>query len=145
MSAAAIEVMLRAGRKRKAAPRKAPKKNADVPLEEDDQIALIQWFDLQYPALRGRLASSSGGARMTMRTACKQKAAGNRKGYPDLNLLLRRHGKSGLFIELKRVKGGRLEPEQADWLAWLNEQGFMAVVCKGFDAAKETITGYLGE
>ncbi|RJG11143.1 VRR-NUC domain-containing protein [Pseudomonas cavernicola] len=116
-----------------------------IPFEEDDQIALIQWFDRQYPALAGRLASSSGGARMTMRTAKRQKAAGNRKGFPDLNLLTPRHGFSGLVIELKRVRGGRLEPEQADWLEWLAEQGFMAVVCKGFDAARDTIKGYLGE
>ena len=116
-----------------------------LPTEEQDQIALIQWFDLAYPSLAGRLASSSGGARMTMRTAKRQKAAGNRKGFPDLNLLTPRHGFSGLVIELKRVKGGRLEPEQADWLEWLNNQGFMAVVCKGFDAAKVTIEGYLSE
>lgn len=116
-----------------------------VPTEEQDQIALIRWFDLAYPKLAGRLASSSGGARMAMKTAKRQKAAGNRAGYPDLNLLIPRHGFSGMFIELKRVKGGKLDPAQADWLTWLNDQGFMAVVAKGFDAAKEIIESYLRE
>lgn len=145
MSAAAIEAMLRAERKRKAAPRKAPKKNADVPLEEDDQVALIKWFDDWAPAdLKGRLAASSGGARMAMKTAVRQKRAGSRKGYPDLNLLTQRHGFAGLLIELKRLKGGKLEPEQADWLDFLNQQGYMAVVCVGLEAAKRTIIDYLG-
>lgn len=145
MSAAAIEGLLRKARRRKAAPRKAPKKNADVPLEEDDQIALIAWFDEWSPAdLKGRLAASSGGARMAMKTAVRQKRAGSRKGYPDLNLLTQRHGFAGLFIELKRLKGGKLEPEQADWLDFLNQQGYMAVVCVGLEAAKRTIIDYLG-
>ncbi|MNE71242.1 VRR-NUC domain protein [compost metagenome] len=64
---------------------------------------------------------------------------------PDLQLLTPRHGFAGLIIEMKRVKGGQLSQEQADWLDWLNAQGFCAVVCKGFDAARETIQGYLGE
>jgi hypothetical protein len=114
-----------------------------LPTEHEDQAALITWFDLQYPKLSGRLAASSGGARMRPATAKKEKAAGMRKGYPDLNLLTPRHGFAGLIIEMKRVKGGRLDPDQADWLQWLNDQGFMAVVCKGFDAAKETIEKYL--
>ncbi|MDT4890305.1 hypothetical protein FQZ97_1271290 [compost metagenome] len=64
---------------------------------------------------------------------------------PDLQLLTPRHGFAGLIIEMKRKKGGQLSPEQADWLAWLNAQGFCAVICKGFDAAQQTIKDYLGE
>lgn len=144
MSAAAIEAMLRAERKRKAAPRKAPKKNADVPLEEDDQVALIKWFDDWAPAeLQGRLAASSGGARMAMKTAVRQKRAGSRKGYPDLQLLVPHGGYHGLVIEMKRTRGGRIEPEQLEWLEWFAAMGYRAVVCKGFEAAKSVITDYL--
>ena len=40
-----------------------PSRLAGVPLEEDDQIALIAWFDEWAPAeLQGRLAASAGGA-----------------------------------------------------------------------------------
>jgi hypothetical protein len=114
-----------------------------VPLEHAEQCAVVAWFNANYPEHYGRLAASSGGARMRPATAKKEKAAGMAKGYPDLNLLIPRHGNSGLFIEMKRVKGGTLSREQADWLAWLNAQGFMAVVCKGSDAAIETIRSYL--
>jgi hypothetical protein len=116
-----------------------------VPTEDEDQIALIAWFDLQYPALRGRLAAVPNGGHRNKATAGKLKASGVRAGVPDLQLLTPRHGFAGLIIEMKREKGGQLSPEQADWLDWLNAQGFMAVVCKGFAAAKDTIQGYLGE
>lgn len=116
-----------------------------VPTEHDDQKALVRWFDLQYPQLRGRLAACPNGGQRNPIVAAKLKAEGVRAGYPDLNLLTPRHGFAGLFIELKRVKGGSLSTEQASWLQWLSDQGFMAVVCKGFDAAKETIQSYLAD
>ncbi|MCY1285667.1 VRR-NUC domain protein [compost metagenome] len=116
-----------------------------VRTEHDEQKALVQWFDLQFPKLRGRLAACPNGGHRNKVTAGKLKAEGVRKGFPDLNLLVPRHGHAGLFIELKRARGGKLEPEQSDWLDWLNQQGFMAVVCKGFDAARDTIKSYLGE
>lgn len=103
------------------------------------------WFDLQYPALRGRLAAVPNGGDRHPAVAGKLKAEGVRKGYPDLQLLMPRGGYHGLIIELKRVKGGRVESEQADWLEWLARQGYMAVVCKGADQARETIKRYLGE
>ena len=116
-----------------------------VPTEHEDQKALIRWFDLQYPALRGRLAACPNGGQRNVVVAAKLKAEGVRAGYPDLNLLTPRHGFAGLFIELKRTKGGTMTTEQDDWLTWLSEQGFMAVCCKGFEAARDTITTYLRE
>ena len=116
-----------------------------LPTEHDEQKALIKWFDLQYPSLRGRLAACPNGGQRNVIVAAKLKAEGVRPGYPDLNLLVPRHGFAGLFIEMKRQKGGSLTPEQADWLEFLGAQGFMAVVCKGFDAARETVANYLQE
>lgn len=118
---------------------------AAVPTEHVEQVALVGWFDMQYPALRGRLAAVPNGGARHKAVAGKLKAEGVRKGYPDLQLLMPRGGYHGLIIELKRAKGGRVEPEQADWLEWLAGQGYMAVVCKGADQARETIKRYLGE
>lgn len=115
-----------------------------LPTEEQDQIALVQWFDAWAPPdLKGRLAAIPNGGHRHKATAGKLKAAGVRAGNPDLQLLTPRHGFSGLIIELKRIKGGSLSAEQADWLDWYTRQGFMAVICKGFDAAKATIESYL--
>lgn len=118
---------------------------AVIPTEHVEQAALVRWFDLQYPALRGRLAAVPNGGDRHPAVAGKLKAEGVRKGYPDLQLLMPRGCYHGLIIELKRIKGGRVEPEQADWIDWLSGQGYMAVVCKGADQACETIKRYLGE
>lgn len=116
-----------------------------VPTEHDEQKAVVRWFDLQYPALRGRLAAVPNGGQRHPAVAAKLKAEGVRKGFPDMMLLKPANGYFGLLIELKRAKGGSVSPEQKDWLQWLGEQGFMTAVCKGADEARKTIREYLGE
>jgi len=61
----------------------------------------------------------------------------------DICLPVARGKYHGLYIELKRRKGGRVSYEQRDWLVRPNEQGYYAVVCKGFEAAKKTIEDYM--
>lgn len=68
---------------------------------------------------------------------------GTKAGFPDLFLCIARGGYHGLFIELKTVKGKPTALQQT-WLNRLNKQGYKAVVCYGFDEAKEAIKGYLG-
>lgn len=114
-----------------------------IPTESADQQSLVEWFDIAFPSLRGRLAAVPNGGVRPKATAGRMKAEGVRAGYPDLQLLTPRCGFAGLIIEMKRRKGGTLTPEQKDWLAWLGEQGFQAVVCRGFDEAKVAIEHYL--
>ena len=71
------------------------------------------------------------------------KAEGQRQGVPDLTLPVPSGSYHGLFIELKRVKGGRVSPEQKDWLAFLSGQGYRAEVCKGAVEAIAVINEYL--
>jgi len=115
-----------------------------IPTEHAEQCAVIKWFDLQFPGLKGRLAAIPNGGQRHIAVAAKLKAEGVRKGFPDMMLLKPMGGYFGLFVELKRVKGGRLSPEQEDWLIWLATQGFKTAVCKGADEARETIKAYLG-
>jgi hypothetical protein len=49
----------------------------------------------------------------------------------------------GLFIEMKRTKGGRTSEEQREWIAELNKAGYRAVVCKGWEEARDEIMKYL--
>ena len=51
----------------------------------------------------------------------------------------------GLAIEMKREKGGVVSDEQQAWIDGLNNAGYKAVVCRGYDEAIKTITEYLGE
>jgi len=110
--------------------------------EHEEQALVIKWFDLAYKDFRGRLYANPNGGKRHVVTAVKLKKEGARKGIPDLSLPVSRHGFHGLYIELK-AKGGRLSTEQADWLHFLSEQGYLAVLCVGFDAAKKTIEDYL--
>ncbi|MEB0078026.1 VRR-NUC domain-containing protein [Pseudomonas sp. CCI3.2] len=115
-----------------------------VPTEHEEQKSLIKWFSLQYPKFGNRLVAVPNGGQRNVIVASKLKAEGVRAGFPDLMLLMPRGEFMGLMIEMKRVKGGSLQVEQAEWLDWLNKQGYMAVICKGAQAAQDTIKSYLG-
>jgi len=62
---------------------------------------------------------------------------------PDLCLPVPRGGFHGLYIELKRLRGGRLSEQQRAWLDALGKQGYAVAVCKGWEEAAETIQRYL--
>lgn len=114
-----------------------------LPTEHQEQAAVIQWFQLAYPEIKTRLFAVPNGANKSRASAARFAVEGLRAGVPDLMLPIARHGFHGLFIEMKRLKGGRLSREQSDWLDFLGEQGYMAVVCCGSVAAIETLKEYL--
>lgn len=66
-----------------------------------------------------------------------------RHGIPDLVLPVARKGYHGLFIELKREKGGKVTPEQSEYIEELNNQGYFACVACGLDEAVGVIRWYL--
>jgi hypothetical protein len=78
-------------------------------------------------------------------TAGRLKAEGVKKGVPDICLPVPRGGYHSLYIELKRRKGGRVEPEQTEWLEELGRQGHYVAICNGYDSAIDTIERYLRE
>ena len=71
------------------------------------------------------------------------KRQGVRAGVPDLCIPVAKRGFHGLYIEMKYGKGKPTE-KQLEWLDMLNGNGYKAVVCYGFDHAKETIDWYMG-
>lgn len=116
------------------------------PTEHEEQIALIQWRDWwqeQYPQLAMLAAIPMGGYR-AKRTAITMRQEGAVKGFPDLGLFIPSGGYHGLFLEMKRLNGGRATPEQKDWLHRLSEQGYRAEVAKGAVEAHQVIQDYLG-
>ncbi|CEN23149.1 VRR-NUC domain-containing protein [Paraclostridium sordellii] len=112
--------------------------------EASEQILLIQWCELQkfkYPELGMIFHVPNGGSRNRLE-AINLKKQGVKAGVPDL-FLPKSNGKyHGLFIEMKFGKNGTTE-NQDKWLKNLNGQGYKAVVCNGFEEAKETITKYM--
>ena len=117
--------------------------------EHQEQVALFRWADLNkstYPELTLMIAIPNGGHRHQS-VAKKLKAEGVKPGVPDIFLPVARHGYHGLFIELKKPKGrtpaGKPTKTQLEWMQYLTDEEYLAVLCVGWDAAKTTITGYL--
>jgi hypothetical protein len=117
-----------------------PKIPTTVPTEEQDQIKLATWMTLK--GIRF-YAIANGGFRKPME-AIRLKRQGVQAGVPDLCIPMPRGGFNGMYLELKRVTGGRLSDNQIYWLEYLRSQGYFADCAYGFDEAKNMITNYLG-
>ena len=114
------------------------------PLEREEQRRVIDWCNyfgvLRWPAVCDMtfpiFAISNEYGR-------NRKHPGLRAGVPDLFLHVPMGSYHGMFIEMKRTKGGRLSDEQRDNIAWLEECGYFCAVCKGADEAIKAITAYM--
>lgn len=116
-----------------------------IPLEEIEQEHVFLWASMEeraYPELAMLYAIPNGGKR-AIKTAVALKKQGVKRGVPDMCLPVPRGGFNGLYIELKRVKGGTVSDEQREWIAALNSQGYKAIICHGAEEAIEQIRGYL--
>lgn len=106
--------------------------------EHAEQVSLVQWLDATHPDLL-YFAIPNGGNRNII-TASKLKAEGVKAGVPDLFFPGLK-----LFVEMKRVKGGRLSPEQKYWSDMLTAAGYRVAVCKGAAEAVQIITEELSK
>lgn len=115
--------------------------------EDQEQAWLFQWArrsEKAIPELARLFAIPNGGHR-SKRTAALLKLTGVKRGVPDIFLPLPRNGYHGLWIELKSMsKSARASKEQQEWIEYLEAQGYRAVVCHGFESARDTILDYLG-
>ena len=116
-----------------------------IPTEHHEQVQFIKWAEMmapRYPELNDFYAVPNGGDR-NVRVARKLKAEGVKPGVPDLVLPVPIGGYIGLYLELKRIKGGTLQNDQKKWLTRLQELGHCTCVCKGFAEALSTTQAYL--
>ena len=117
------------------------------PSEEEEQAAVMEWATLmrsQFPELSLLYHVPNGGWRAPA-TAAKLKAQGVKAGVPDLCLPVARGGWHGLYIELKRRKGGKVSSHQSEWLQELTYQHYYATVAQGAEEACDVIYRYLTE
>lgn len=119
-----------------------------TPLEHDEQVALFQYAEIQErtdPRWRLLNASQNGLAAASTVAAARAKAAGMKKGFPDISLPVPRGPWHGMYIELKRVGAppSAVSTDQKKWLADLTEQGYRAIVARGWVEAVEQIETYL--
>lgn len=112
--------------------------------EHDEQTLLIKWFDIQYKNKFVLFSIPNGGQRNLL-VAKKMKAEGVRAGVPDLFLAVPNKDYAGLFIEMKKEKGGVVSEYQKIMLSRLEQAGYKCSVCKGFEKAKKEIEEYLNK
>ena len=103
------------------------------------QKAVIDYIKYTYPG--ALYCASAGGVRTSMKQAIKMKATGYVKGVPDLQIFEAVGNYHGLLIEIKDLKGV-VSKEQKEWIKDLNDRGYFATYCKGYEATIKVIDDY---
>ena len=127
------------------ATRKRKPSHNTSPLERDEQTLLFEWAEYAectYPELRYMYHIPNGGRRSNVE-AHYLRLEGVKSGVPDICLPVPRGGYGALYIEMKRRRGGTVSDAQKKWITGLNAIGNRAVVCRGFDEARDAIIAYL--
>lgn len=110
--------------------------------EEREQEILAQFLDLKF--YEQWFHVPNGGARPSREDKAgkrfsvesqKMRRQGVKKGVPDNFIMRPVRGAPGVVVELKRVRGGTVSPEQKKWLATLQSFGWITHVAKGADDA----------
>ena len=113
--------------------------------ESEHQQELFRWWRLVGPKLAPNIvlaAIPNGGARDAV-TGARMKREGVVAGMPDTFLACARCGRHGLWVELKRPKGGHVSESQRLLFPLLEAQGYGVAVCHGWQEARQAIEDYL--
>lgn len=144
-----------------------PHDPADGLTEHQEQQQVISWWNqscalYKLPPIALLAIPNSqvlmGSAKHPERVMQYLKSEGFRVGAPDLLLAVSHRaflyddadasitpipGAAGLFIEMKRAKGGVQSPEQINFEQYLNSAGYKYILCRGADSAINAIKQYL--
>ena len=110
-----------------------------IPTEREEQIRFVTWVK----KLGYRVSASANGGSRYLLEAMNFKRMGVSKGFPDIEIPLPKGGFHGFYLEMKRLKGGKLSDEQIEWINYLNEQGYYAVIANGCEEAQKMFLTYL--
>ena len=117
--------------------------------ESTEQIAVVDWFRLQYPKLRliaipnGQWVAGEGARKFALIN--KYKREGLTAGVSDLFLAHSDGQHHGLWLEMKD-QGKTLSSVSADqrqWMKDMNDAGYIAKWAAGFEQAKAIIIDYI--
>jgi hypothetical protein len=120
--------------------------------ETQEQKVLYRWFCMQWPKYKKSWSLSMNGIYIPGKPIQRakiinsMKAQGMQVGESDYKILVAKGGFHGLIIEQKSENGKhKLTQYQIEYLDYMSKMGFFAVMCKGIDAAKDTINSYLNQ
>ena len=104
--------------------------------EHVEQREFVMWFRQTHRLVR-IFAIPNGGLRGKSE-ALKLKVEGVTAGVPDLAIPAWL-----LWIEMKRTKGGKVDPDQADWHIYLREIGHTVLICRGCEDAIKQVNEFI--
>lgn len=119
----------------------------NTPLEKEEQIVFVEYCQLH----NIKVISTQNGFKMPKYAfnwaaySKTLKRMGMSKGFPDLIVLARNKSQTHevLFIEMKRQKGGTVQPEQKEWIKTLDESGYCVGIAYGCESAINILNNYL--
>ena len=122
-----------------------PARAKPVDREGQEQAALMSEILIRYPDAHRLMYHVPNGGHRHKLVAIKLKEQGVKAGVPDLVLPMARGGYFGLYIEFKATppNDAPVSTTQHAWIRSLNEQGYLAIICRGHFDAIEQIRAYL--
>ena len=102
------------------------------PSEHSEQVGFINWFRSQYPEIL--IFAIPNGEKRSISVAKRLKMEGVVRGVPDLYVPA-----WNLWIEMKRVSGGRLSTDQRQMISYLENIGHTVIIGKGATDASQHI------
>ena len=106
------------------------------PSEHSEQVGFINWFRSQYPEIL--IFAIPNGEKRAISVAKRLKAEGVVRGVPDLFIPA-----WNLWIEMKRVSGGRLSTDQKQMISYLENIGHTVIIGKGATDASQNIRKFM--
>lgn len=113
-------------------------KSKTYPSESEEQIGFLEWFETSFHGVR--IFHIPNGGHRAISVGKKMKAEGVKPGVPDLYIPAWK-----IWIEMKRVKGGKLSPEQKEWHDYLTAIGDTVIVGIGAKDASAKLLQVLKE
>ncbi len=115
-------------------------------IEHEEQVNLMKWWHFacySFGLPESILFAIPNGGQRNIIVASKMKSEGVRAGIPDLFFAVPRGVYHGLFIEMKKPKGGRLSAKQKEMISHFEFQSYACAVCAGWESARHKIIEYL--
>lgn len=120
------------------------------PTEYEECVAFVDWLRLNNIPHAHISNESQSGTKNAMIRGAKLKRIGQSRGVFDYDIFVPIKGITGevdcyqqLKIEMKRIKGGTISPEQKIWLKIYELAGIPSKICKGADDAISFVKKYL--
>lgn len=122
-----------------------PVRAKSIDREGQEQAVLMTELRIRMPEVADLIYHVPNGGHRLKSVAAKLKQQGVVAGIPDLVLTMARGGFFGLYIEFKATppNDAAISASQHERIRKLNEQGYLAVVCRGHFDAMEQIRAYL--